>query len=83
MNKIAKKKIMKMVREAWEDCTFGNVKKFSHYTKDEAEQNRRAAVRSTSNPGYEDFMRWKKEQIAKGMPARETSFARYREEMNK
>ena len=83
MDKLVEKKIMKMVREALGDCTFGNVKKFSHYTKDEAEQNRRAAVHSTSNPGYEDFMRWKKEQIAKGVPARETSFARYREEMNK
>ena len=83
MDEIAKKTIMKMVREAWEDCTFGNVKKFTRYSKDEAEQNRKAAVYTTSNPGYEDFMRWKREQIAKGVPARETSFARYREETNK
>jgi hypothetical protein len=83
MDKLIEKKIMKIIREAWEDCTFGNVKKFSHYTKDEAEQNRRSAVYTTSNPSYEDFMRWKRVQIAKGVPARELSFARYREETNK
>lgn len=57
------------------------VTRFTPYTKEEAENNRKAIMRSC-NPSYENFMKWRREQLSKGVPSVQASFANYQKAMN-
>ena len=57
----------------------GNVDIFTPYSKEEAEANR-TAIGRMGNPSYDRFKAWREEGLRNGIPSRELSWARYKEQ---
>lgn len=78
--------IDKIIRESIDEfLSEGLVDKFTPYSPEEAKVNHDAALGKginsrpleDRNKSYGDFMAWKKEGIAKGVPPKELSWANY------
>jgi len=72
-------RIREIIREAINEI---QVDRFTPYSKEEAERNREA-LHTSSNPSYEEFMRWKNKRRAEGIPSIELSYANYLKEKQK
>ena len=64
----------------------GLVKDFTPYTPEQARQNKEAMMGrgendrplADRNPSYGEFIAWRKQQIANGVPSTEASFANFK-----
>lgn len=68
--------INRIINETINEAIFGNKTEFIPYTPEEKEQNFKA-LKNPKNKTYEDFMKWKQEEIKKGRNKNELSFATY------
>ena len=77
--------IDKIITESINEFLNGNVDKFTPYTPEEAAQNKAAMLGQGQNNrplvdrnrSYGDFIAWRKEQIANGVPSTEASWNNY------
>ena len=76
--KVSESRINKIVKDAINEIVFGNVEHFTPYSKEEGERNRKGIGRM-GNPSYEEFMRWREEGLSKGIPSKELSWEKYKQ----
>ena len=75
--RISEQRISQIIRETINEQMFGNVDHFTPYSKEEAEQNKKA-IGHVGNPSYDKFKAWRDEQLANGVPSRECGFNAYK-----
>lgn len=71
--------INKAVEKAINEVILGQNDSFTPYSKDEREQNFKG-LRQMRNTAYDEFMKWKKQQMMKGRPKKELSWNTYLKE---
>lgn len=82
MKRINEVKLYRIITQAINEAVVmkgGNVDHFTPYSEKEKEANFKA-IGHVGNPVYDAFKRWRDERIARGIPARESSWAAYQKE---
>lgn len=74
---LTNRRIKEIIREEIDEATFGNVDHFTPYSKEEAEQNKKAIGR-VGNPSYDAFKKWREEGLRQGKPSSQLSWNAYK-----
>lgn len=81
MENIAKKVLKENIKKIIHEIILGNNTEFTPYTPQDRERNFKGITHG-SNPSYENFMKWKKQEMEKGRNKNELSWDVYMKEVN-